>query len=353
MVSDSLTTKFPPLDVERLLSSQTPPPQFAEARFGTYIPDIAQPSQSAALRRMRALAHSLARKQSRLKGLFTRNQAATGIYLDGGYGVGKTHLLAALAHEVGPEESTYGTFVEYTHLVGALGYAATIARLRTRSVVCIDEFELDDPGDTLIMSRLIRDLSDAGVRVVATSNTQPEALGEGRFAAQDFKREIQSLAKRFEILRIDGPDYRARTLTLDLPVPSDSRVAAAADSTPGATADEFTDLLAHLSAVHPSRYGQLIDGVTLAGLTGGHTIDNDAVGLRFVVLIDRLYDRSIPVLLSGVSVGEVFSQRLRTGGYRKKYFRAMSRLAALVEHGELSGSDQLSKESTFGGTNSP
>src|SRR5699024_230572 len=115
----------------------------------------------------------------------TRKQVATGIYLDGGYGVGKTHLLASLAHAVGAEESTYGTFVEYTHLVGALGYAATIAELRTRCLVCIDEFELDDPGDTLIMSRLIRDLGDAGVRVVATSNTQPEALGEGRFAAQD------------------------------------------------------------------------------------------------------------------------------------------------------------------------
>src|SRR5690625_6734301 len=60
------------------------------------------------------------------------------------------------------------------------------------------------------MTRLIRELSDRGVAVAATSNTLPEALGEGRFAAQDFLREIQSMAERFEVLRVDGEDYRRR-----------------------------------------------------------------------------------------------------------------------------------------------
>lgn len=44
--------------------------------------------------------------------------------------------------------------------------------------MCIDEFELDDPGDTVLMSRLMRELADAGVRLVATSNTLPCSLGE-------------------------------------------------------------------------------------------------------------------------------------------------------------------------------
>lgn len=331
VAADSLTNRFPALDLGRLLSNQTPPPQFASARFETYIPDITQPSQTAALRRMRALAHSVQRRPKGIRALLRRKENAAGIYLDGGYGVGKTHLLASLAHEIGPEHAAYGTFVEYTHIVGAIGYGATLEALAANSVVCIDEFELDDPGDTLMMSRLIRNLSEAGVRVVATSNTQPEALGEGRFAADDFKREIQSLADRFEILRIDGPDYRARSVDLSRPVPSGAEVRAMVARTPGATLDRFDDLLAHLAQVHPSRYGQLIDGVTLAGITDGETINDDMVGLRLVVLIDRLYDRSVPVALSGTSVGQLFSQRMRTGGYRKKYFRAMSRLAALTE----------------------
>lgn len=328
--TDSLTTRFPPLDVERLLSNQTPPPQFEHASFNNYRPDITQPSQTAALRRMKAIAHHLKQPVGTLRGLFRRQRDAKGVYLDGGYGVGKTHLLAALAHDIGPKAATYGTFVEYTHLVGALGYKPTLDALSTQTLVCIDEFELDDPGDTLMMSRLIRDLGDAGVWVVATSNTQPEALGQGRFAAEDFKREIQALAARFEILRVDGPDYRARTLNFDRPMPTDDVVRDRIANIPGATLDKFLDVVDHLREVHPSRYGQLIDGITHVGLTGGSTIDDDAVGLRLVVLIDRLYDRGVPVSLAGVSVGELFSERMRTGGYRKKYFRAMSRLAALT-----------------------
>src|SRR5690606_28341291 len=100
---------------------------------------------------------------------------------------------------------------EYTHLVGALGFGATVRALAHRRLVCIDEVELDDPGDTVLMSRLLRELSDHGVALAATSNTLPESLGEGRFAAEDFLREIQALAARFEVLRVDGPDYRHRT----------------------------------------------------------------------------------------------------------------------------------------------
>ena len=70
--------------------------------------------------------------------------------MDGGFGVGKTHLLTSLAHEVtaglGEGSVAYGTFVEYTNLVGALGFLPTVEALATRRLVCIDEFELDDPG---------------------------------------------------------------------------------------------------------------------------------------------------------------------------------------------------------------
>ena len=77
-------------------------------------------------------------------------------------------------------------------------------------LICIDEFELDDPGDTMLMTRFLGELMAGGTRVAATSNTPPNALGEGRFAASDFLREIQALSANFETLRIDGLDYRRR-----------------------------------------------------------------------------------------------------------------------------------------------
>jgi cell division protein ZapE len=49
-----------------------------------------------------------------------------------------------------------------------------------------------------------------------------------------------------------------------------------------------------------------------------------------VVLADRLYDRDIPVLASGVPLDQLFPPEMLAGGYRKKYLRAVSRLTALA-----------------------
>ena len=92
------------------------------------------------------------------------------------------------------------------------GFVECIDLLADYVVVCIDEFELDDPGNTTLISRLLSQLVERGVSVAATSNTLPEQLGEGRFAAQDFLREINTLAAIFTTVRIDGPDYRHRDL---------------------------------------------------------------------------------------------------------------------------------------------
>ena len=188
-------------------------------------------------------------------GLFSRKKAAPtlpGVYLDGGFGVGKTHLLAALWH-VAPGRKYFGTFIEYTALVGALGYAPTVKLLTGASLLCIDEFELDDPGDTRLMSRLLGELVATGSRIAATSNTPPNALGEGRFAAQDFLREIDSLAAKFTTIRIDGLDYRRRDTEAHARTVQDVALALV-EFGPAVTLDSFDAALAHLATVHPSRY---------------------------------------------------------------------------------------------------
>ena len=57
---------------------------------------------------------------------------------------------------------------------------------------------------------------------------------------------------------------------------------------------------------------------------------DQASALRWVVLIDRIYDRSIPVRASGVPLDEIFTPEMLRGGYRKKYLRATSRILALA-----------------------
>ncbi len=324
------------------MAELVPPPRFDAVRFSTYVPDPAEPSQAAAVAALERVAQGLGRPAGsswkRFLGAGSGGGGpARGTYLDGGFGVGKTHLLASLWHAA-PGPRAYGTFVGFTNLVGALGFRQTAQALSGYRVVCIDEFELDDPGDTTLMSRLIGELSDAGVTLAATSNTLPGSLGEGRFAAQDFLREIQSLSGRFDVVRVEGEDYRHRGLP---PAPrpyDDATVTARADAAgPGATLDDFAALLEHLARLHPSRYGALLDGVTTVHLRGVAPVTDQSVALRLVVLADRLYDRDVPVVTSGVPFDALFTEEMLRGGYRKKYVRAVSRLGALAREG-LSGS---------------
>ncbi len=329
----SLVARVPVVEPGRLVAELVAPPHFATASFESYVPDPAHPSQAAAVERLRRAAESVGAPQG--TSWWRRRRARPdAVYLDGGFGVGKTHLLAALAHAVVArgERVAFGTFVEYTNLVGALGFRQTVDALAAHALVCIDEFELDDPGDTVLMSRLLRELADRDVVLAATSNTLPGSLGEGRFAADDFLREIQAMAARFEVVRIDGEDYRHRSVEHGEAL-ADDAVRAAVAGRPDAALDDFGALVSHLATVHPSKYGALLDGVALVGLTGVRGVREQDVALRLVVLVDRLYDRDVPVLLGGGGTDGLFSPEMLRGGYRKKYYRALSRLGALASEG--------------------
>ncbi|WP_375475643.1 cell division protein ZapE [uncultured Jatrophihabitans sp.] len=337
MVPQRLVDRPADIDAEQLIAGLAPPPLFADARFDTYRPAPDQPTQSAALAQTRAFAGAVLGGVT--PGRWPRRrprESPGGIYLDGGFGVGKTHLLAAAWHAA-PEPKAYATFVELTHLAGALGFGQLVARLSGLRLLAIDEFELDDPGDTVLVSTLLGNLAEAGVALAATSNTLPDRLGEERFATEDFLREIQALAARFTAVRVDGPDYRHRGDPA-APSPLSDDEVRASTSAPDASLDDFDELLRRLAQLHPSRYGALVDGLRVVGLLGVHTVEDESVALRLVVLADRLYDRGIQVRASGAPLDQLFAERMLAGGYRKKYRRAISRLTALArEPGEEGG----------------
>jgi cell division protein ZapE len=111
-------------------------------------------------------------------------------------------------------------------------------------------------------------------------------------------------------------------------------VVAAATSRPDAVLDDFANLLAHLEAVHPSRYGAILDDVGTVCWTGVTPVPDQNVALRLVVLADRMYDRDLPLLAAGEPLAAVFPAEMMAGGYQKKYRRALSRLIALAREGE-------------------
>lgn len=334
-VAPRLIERSPSMTGEELAKTLVPPRQFDTASFDTYRPDRDYPSQGEALAKIRAFAESWKPAKAG-GGFFGRGKKAPaakpGIYLDGGFGVGKTHLLASLWHAA-PGPKYFGTFIEYTALIGALGYQGALQLFTGARFIAIDEFELDDPGDTMLMTRFLGELVAKGTRLAATSNTPPNALGEGRFAASDFLREIQAIADRFDIMRIDGLDYRRRDIEGHaVSFDSDAELLAAVDVRAAAgeriTLDRFDELIAHLGSIHPSRYVKMVQGLDVIAFTEVTPLTNQTDALRFVAFVDRVYDAQIRVMAAGVPLDQVFAGDMMNGGYRKKYLRAVSRLIA-------------------------
>ncbi len=332
MLFKSLIGALPNPSTAQLLGHLVPPREFVLARFDTYIPDGRFPSQSEAVIEAKRFlgigkaAGGLFRKRQ-------REQVTAGIYLDGGFGVGKTHLLASIYH-AGAGRKAYGSFLAYTSLIGLLGFAKAVDAFRKYDLVCIDEFELDDPGDTMLMSRFLTELDASGTRFAATSNTPPNALGQGRFAAADFAREINAMADKFKMISVDGEDYRHRPLEAHSASLEDASLSAFLDSSVASGRstyrDGFDSLLNHLKQIHQSKFEFLVQDVDVLGLDDVRVIFDQVEALRFVALVDRLYERQAQIRNTGTPLTEVFSEEMLQGGYRKKYLRAISRLGSMT-----------------------
>ena len=306
------------VSVTELLSELVPPVEFSNVTFSSYIPDPNFPSQAKASEAAATFAKTIGKKSN----------ANLGMYLDGGFGVGKTHLLASIYFATG-KKSAFGSFLAYTSIIGYLGFAEALAQFGKYELLCIDEFELDDPGDTMIMSRFLKELATKGVRFAATSNTPPAALGEGRFASDSFQREIQSVADKFEMLRIDGDDYRHRDSTFQFTEITTEAASQFGDDSEKALVVDFEELLYFLGSIHQSRYAKVAEQFDSLLIQNVRQIDDQFAGIRLVSFIDRCYEAGVALAFTGTSLTSLFRADHVQGAYRKKYLRSLSRLAAM------------------------
>jgi cell division protein ZapE len=255
-----------------------------------------------------------------------------GLYLDGGFGVGKTHLLAA-AWQAAPwpvERKAYLSFQELVYLVGLLGSKGAKDAFAGKRLLCIDEFELDDPGNTLIVSKFLRQAMTQGTDVMTTSNTPPASQGQGRFAADDFRREIQGIAERFTVVALDGADYRAPADRRDVndaaTYQSDLETAPA-----GSVVADSGELTAFLRLLHPVRYGEFLKTTPALFLEQLPSLPEQNDALRFVHFVDKAYDLGIGLRVGGSrTLDDVFNDTYMNGAYAKKHRRCLSRLSEML-----------------------
>ncbi|BDP42824.1 cell division protein ZapE [Deinococcus aetherius] len=325
-----LLARKPTLTPEELAAGLAPSARFRDVRFETYRPNPGYPSQAEARASLQAFLKGAQVRPGGFR-LFRRAKPeGRGIYLDGGFGVGKTHLLASAYHAAEGTRALM-SFQDLMYVIGALGMGRAVEAFSGHDLLLIDEFELDDPGNTHMANTFLGQLMPGGTSVVATSNTEPGALGQGRFNAADFQRQIQGIADRFETHRVDGPDYRQRGTAPEGPLtPDEFRAWRARQSEATLALVAHRDLNRHLLDVHPSRFAKLLAGVGALGVSDLAPMPDQNVALRFVHFVDKLYDLGLPAAFTGAPLGSLFSETYRHGAYAKKYSRCLSRLSELL-----------------------
>lgn len=330
-------------DARTLLESFVPPPRFAGKRFDQYAPDPSFPSQGIALERLRAVAAELGAGGgwlARARSALGRGRGG-GIYLDGGFGVGKTHLLASLWNAA-PGPKAYLSFDELVYVVGMLGVERARAAFRDQRLVAVDEWELDDPGNLKLALAFLRGAVEDGVRLAVTSNTVPAELGAGRFSQKDFTLEIEELGSAFEVVPIRGEDYRHRRFEADPGreyfLESAELERRAREAGERAVPVGFAELLRGLAGLHPIRYVDVVERVDALFVRGLAPIEQLPDALRWVHFIDKVYDGSVALAASGeTTLGALFPGAFLEGPYAKKLSRCLSRMEELLAESSTAG----------------
>ena len=191
-------------------------------------------------------------------------------------------------------------------------------------MLCIDEFELDDPGDTMLVSRLLTELTRAACHRGHVEHVA-RAARRGTFRRAGLPARDPEARVRVRAQSGSTVPTTATAIFRRHPSPtSEADLVEHAETTTGATLDDFDELWHISSTLHPSKYGTLSTG-SRGVLDNVHPASDQAVALRMVVLADRLYDAGIPVMVSGGKLDKIFTEEMLAGGYRKKYLRATSR----------------------------
>lgn len=266
-----------------------------------------------------------------------------GVYLVGQVGRGKS-MLMDLFFELAPVQARqrihFHRFMQDAHKqVHALkradpSLADPIPPLADRiageaTLLCFDEFQVNDIADAMILGRLFDALFARGVVVVATSNTVPDQLFQNRPGADAFKPFIVRIKQEVDTVLLDSPrDYR-RGGTRGLAtwyVPADGRAERALDQafrrlSGGQTAEESSVSVMGRIVRVPVVAGEVarfdFDALCGTPLGAGDYLalatrfralvldgiprlgpENFDVARRFIVLVDALYEAKVKLVAS-------------------------------------------------------
>lgn len=188
-----------------------PPDRFSDATFSSYRAQTSSQEQAVrAVRQFVENAQTVPALGERMRRLFSRSSQQTkGLYLVGPVGTGKTHLLAAAYHALHPEVPC--GFLHSNALFRLNEHPAQFAERVADAceVLCLDEIEIDDAANEARLVLVLQTLEQRGVRLLATSNVEPEQFLSNKVGPGRFRRFLrETFREQYEVLFVGGEDYR-------------------------------------------------------------------------------------------------------------------------------------------------
>lgn len=329
-------------------------------------------AQQHAVDRLQRLYDSLLESESGksrlLHKLFGRKQHyVRGLYLWGGVGRGKSFLMDVFFSSVPLEHKKrvhFHRFMQDVHaeLDTIKHHADPLVIVAQRiaqqaSLICFDEFHVSDIADAMLLGRLLRELLQQGVVLVATSNHKPEELYMHGLQRSRFLPAIALLKERLDVVEIDaGIDYRLRMLErvrvyhLPLDEAAEANLAAAFSSLAGGEGDSQVSLEIEGRQIVTTRTAPGVVWFEFQSICGAprgqadyieiarrfHTVlisripkmtpEQAAEARRFTWLVDEFYDRRVKLIVSA----QVPPQELYLGGpHAEEFGRTISRLTEM------------------------
>ena len=231
------------------------------------------------------------------------------------------------------------------------------------SLLCFDEFQINDIADAMILGRLFEALFARGVVVVATSNTLPDDLFRGQPGRDAFLPFIALIESHLDVLVMEGGrDWRRRRLETMAAwwVPADARAEVALDEIFAALAEGERPAPARLNVMGrrflvPLAAGRVarFDFAALCGAALGAgdylalathyqalvldavprlSPDNFDEARRFITLIDALYDHRVKLFASAAAPPDGL---YRDGEGARAFERTASRLIEMQSRAYL------------------
>ena len=154
------------------------------------------------------------------------HRLVNGLYLWGDVGRGKTWLMDLFHDAVEIDnklrlhfhrfmQRVHHDLQEFSSEADPLKVIATHMGKQYR-LICLDEFQITDIGDTMLLRNLVEALYEQGVTLLFTSNREPDDLCQDWFQREQFQPAVDLIRKNSTVMHLQAPvDYRLLNNRLD------------------------------------------------------------------------------------------------------------------------------------------